>query len=392
MARQKKQVKFKEPVRIRTKPLSNGNRSIFLDVYWKGVRKYEYLKLYLVPELDAACRDRNNETMAVAERIKAERIMSLNGHSVAEWDSVKKGAMLLTQWIEEYCKGGIGVKESTLHTRYEMLNTVEKYLASINRRHISLDDIDADFCRGYVKFLRSFPNSRYTKDLSKAPVSSANTASSYFALFSTCMNNAVKAGILRENPVNKLEPRERLQRKEGRKEYLTIEEVKLLMDTDCYRHEVKQAFLFACFTGLRLSDIYALTPRHIVTAPDGCTQYISIEMKKTGRPVTIPLSQETRRWLPEAKGDNVPFFDLPTTATVIGRALRMWAEAAGIRKHLSFHVSRHTFGTMMLTLGADIYTTSKLMGHTNIKTTEIYAKIVDKKKEEAINLIDGFFK
>ena len=222
MARPKKQVKFKEPVRIRTKPLSNGNRSIFLDVYWKGVRKYEYLKLYLVPELDAACRDRNNETMAVAERIKAERIMSLNGHSVAEWDSVKKGAMLLTQWIEKYCKGGIGVKESTLHTRYEMLNTVEKYLASINRRHISLDDIDADFCRGYVKFMRSLPNSRYTKDLSKAPIISANTASSYFALFSTCMNNAVKAGILRENPVNKLEPRERLQRKEGRKEYLTI--------------------------------------------------------------------------------------------------------------------------------------------------------------------------
>ena len=291
MARPKKQVKFKEPVRIRTKPLSNGNRSIFLDVYWKGVRKYEYLKLYLVPELDAACRDRNNETMAVAERIKAERIMSLNGHSVAEWDSVKKGAMLLTQWIEEYCKGGIGVKESTLHTRYEMLNTVEKYLASINRRHISLDDIDADFCRGYVKFLRSFPNSRYTKDLSKAPVISANTASSYFALFSTCMNNAVKAGILRENPVNKLDPRERLQRREGRKEYLTIEEVKLLMDTDCYRPEVKQAFLFACFTGLRLSDIYALTPRHIVTAPDGYTKYISIEMKKTERPVTIPLSQ-----------------------------------------------------------------------------------------------------
>lgn len=300
--------------------------------------------------------------------------------------------MLLTQWIRKYCKGGIGVKESTLHTRYEMLNTVEKYLASINRRHISLDDIDADFCRGYVKFLRSFPNSRYTKDLSKAPTISANTASSYFALFSTCMNNAVKAGILRENPVNKLDPRERLQRKEGRKEYLTIEEVKLLMNTDCYRPVVKQAFLFACFTGLRLSDIYALTPRHIVTAPDGYTQYISIEMKKTERPVTIPLSQEAWRWLPEAKGDDVPFFDLPTTATVIGRALRMWAETAGIRKHLSFHVSRHTFGTMMLTLGADIYTTSKLMGHTNIKTTEIYAKIVDKKKEEAINLIDGFFK
>ena len=71
--------------------------------------------------------------------------------------------------------------------------------------------------------------------------------------------------------------------------------------------------------------------------------------------------------------------------------LRKWAEAAGIEKHISFHCSRHTFGTMMLTLGADLFTTSKLMGHSNIQTTEIYAKIVDKKKEEAINLIDGMF-
>lgn len=59
---------------------------------------------------------------------------------------------------------------------------------------------------------------------------------------------------------------------------------------------------------------------------------------------------------------------------------------------ITFHQRRHTFGTMMLTLGADLFTTSKLMGHTNIQTTEIYAKIVDKKKEEAINLIDGMFK
>ena len=59
---------------------------------------------------------------------------------------------------------------------------------------------------------------------------------------------------------------------------------------------------------------------------------------------------------------------------------------------LNIHSARHTFGTMMLTLGADLFTTSKLMGHTNIQTTEIYAKIVDKKKEEAINLIDGMFK
>lgn len=71
--------------------------------------------------------------------------------------------------------------------------------------------------------------------------------------------------------------------------------------------------------------------------------------------------------------------------------LTAWALKAGIKKHVTFHTARHTFGTMMITLGADLYTTSKLMGHSRISTTEIYAKIVDKKKDEAMGLIDKFF-
>ena len=72
-------------------------------------------------------------------------------------------------------------------------------------------------------------------------------------------------------------------------------------------------------------------------------------------------------------------------------ALRKWASEAGITKHLTFHTARHTFATMMLTLGADLYTTSKLLGHTDVATTQIYAKIVDKKKDEAVNLVNGIF-
>jgi site-specific recombinase XerD len=71
----------------------------------------------------------------------------------------------------------------------------------------------------------------------------------------------------------------------------------------------------------------------------------------------------------------------------INNILQKWAKAAGVTKHISFHVARHTHATMMLTLGADLYTVSKLLGHKNIATTQIYAKIVDKKKEEAISLI-----
>ena len=87
----------------------------------------------------------------------------------------------------------------------------------------------------------------------------------------------------------------------------------------------------------------------------------------------------------EAKDDDF-IFPLTHEGT-INNILQKWAKAAGVTKHISFHVARHTHATMMLTLGADLYTVSKLLGHKNIATTQIYAKIVDKKKEEAISLI-----
>ena len=96
MARPKKQVKLKEPIKIRFKSLADGNKSIYLDIYYKGVRKYEYLKLYLVPEINPVCKEQNKQTMAVAERIKAERIKALQGHGIQDWETVKQGSMLLT--------------------------------------------------------------------------------------------------------------------------------------------------------------------------------------------------------------------------------------------------------------------------------------------------------
>lgn len=150
MARPKKQVKLKEPIKIRLKPLADGNKSIYLDIYWKGVRKYEYLKLYIIPEVNPLCKEQNKETMALAERIKAERIKALHGHGVQDWETVKQGSQLLTGWIKKYCEGGVSTKKSTLHCRVEMLHTVEKYLEESNQTFITLEEVNADFCRGYV--------------------------------------------------------------------------------------------------------------------------------------------------------------------------------------------------------------------------------------------------
>ncbi len=81
---------------------------------------------------------------------------------------------------------------------------------------------------------------------------------------------------------------------------------------------------------------------------------------------------------------------LPSTVTV-NILLKPWAKSAGIDKHVTFHTARHTFATMMLTLGADLYTTSKLLGHTDVRMTQIYAKIINRKKDEAVNLVNGLF-
>ena len=104
----------------------------------------------------------------------------------------------------------------------------------------------------------------------------------------------------------------------------------------------------------------------------------------------MPLSNEAKNYLPskELKERNDLVFTLPTLWAT-ERIITDWVKEAKITKHVTFHCARHTFATLMLTQGADLYTTSKLLGHTSVKTTEIYAKIVDQKKVEAVNLLNG---
>ena len=83
-------------------------------------------------------------------------------------------------------------------------------------------------------------------------------------------------------------------------------------------------------------------------------------------------------------------FDLPSR-TYGNRVLKQWALTAGVNKRVTYHTARHTFATMMLTLGADLYTISKLLGHSEVSTTQIYARIINKKKTDAVNLVNGVF-
>lgn len=115
-------------------------------------------------------------------------------------------------------------------------------------------------------------------------------------------------------------------------------------------------------------------------------------MQKTKQEIIIPLSENALKWLPERHVQNDDECVFSRLGEYTNKGLQLWAAQAGIKKHVSYHVARHTFATMLITFGADLYTVSKLLGHTDIKVTQIYAKLVDAKKVEAVELFNGKFR
>ena len=380
MGRKKTIIKAKEPVRIRFKQLANGNKSIYLDQYKNGKRSYEFLKLYIIPEVDEAARAQNANTLQAANAIKAKRVIELanSGAGITAKNHLAK--MLLCDWM------GI-CKEAKQNRRGESFACqIRKTAAHVEayRPGVTLEQADTDFCRGFAQYLK-------TAKKSNGEAYSPATAHGYFQILGFVLSMAVKKGIIPNNPVKGMEASEKPKQPESTREFLTVDEVKRLMETECRHKTLKHAFLFSCFCGLRRSDIEKLAWGDI--QKDGESMFIRTTMKKTGKQIIIPLSAMALRWLPERGNakDDARVFPLPTYSGFYGSVLSLWASKAGINKTVTFHVARHTFATMELTAGADLYTVSKLLGHSKIDTTQIYAKIIDKKKAEAVDMVSSLF-
>lgn len=383
MARPKKTVKAKEPVRIRFKELKNGNKSIYLDIYRDGKRTYEFLKLYIVPELDPASRALNEHNLALANKVKADRIIQLTNNEKGVTNSMLHSRMRLLDLIDLYKKW---IDDNGKSMGPSAFSGLKKALTQFRGDGVTLKQADKDYCIAFTHFLRNDYKSRTKRPLA------INSIASLTASLSATFNWAVRNDYLRENPFDRISSNDRVYHVESQRDYLEIDELKRLIDTDCpTREHVKRAFLFSCYCGLRTSDIRALRWGQI--HKDGDQWRVSVVMKKTDTPIYLPLSSQAMRWLPERgdAGDDDRVFSLPTTSRV-SIILGNWAKAAEVKKEITFHVSRHTFATLMLTLDVDLYTTSKLLGHKNIATTQIYAKIIDQKKDDAVNRVDEIFK
>ena len=392
MAKQKQTVKLKAPVRIRFKQLSNGNQSIYLEYYTVdvirkenyvgGKRKYEFLKLYLIPERTREDKAKNEATLALAKAIQSRRIVEVQNDAHG-FQNTNKSRVNLLDYLENI--GKQSAEQGSRNYARTVLNTV-RALRLFRGDYIAFRDVDKEFLSEFTDYLRQMPKASKYGVLKTGGRLSNNSVVSYYGTLRTAINRAYKEGIITVNPTKEFDFASKVRQEPSRREYLTLDELKTLINTECRHEIVKRAFLFSCLCGLRVSDIRKL--RWCDLQRSGGRVRIEITMQKTKEPLYLPISDEALKWLPERGEANGSDFIFPLTHEgTVNDTLQHWAKVAGITKHISFHVSRHTHATMMLTLGADLYTVSKLLGHKNIATTQIYAKIVDKKKEEAIGLI-----
>lgn len=178
-----------------------------------------------------------------------------------------------------------------------------------------------------------------------------------------------------------------IELEETRREYLTLDELQRLYETDCEIPLLKQAAMFSAFTGLRHGDVVSLTWDMIQRDNSGWV--IRFTQRKTKGVEDMPISDEAVEFLGERGDDAQIIFEAITKYTDdwYNRRLKKWIEAAGITKKITFHCFRHTFATLLLAQGTDIYTVSKMLGHRSVKTTQTYTKVVDRLKRDAANKI-----
>lgn len=358
-------------VTLRKREYPSGKVSLYLDFYpaIKNPRtgeesRREYLGIYIMKSPRTAQERRINATkLKQAEAIRAQRELSLINEQYGFIDKSK-------------------AKMDAVEYFYSlMLTKGPKWLGAYDHFNkfvhgkCAFKDLNVELCNGFREYLLTAKRLN-----SKKLQISQNSASGYWSTFRAFLASAYKEGYLKENINDNLD---KIELKETRREYLTMDELRRLYNTPCEFPVLREASLFSCLTGLRISDILALTWNDVRDFPDG-GKCIRICTEKTDTEATIPISEEALALCgPPSTG--IVFKGL--TRNMVNTYLKPWLKQAGITKYITFHCFRHTYATQLIAGGADIYTVSKMLTHKNVSTTQIYADLIDKKKREAAEVI-----
>jgi len=344
-------------VKLRTRKISGGLLSYYLDIYQDGNRYYEYLKLYTKPD-SKINKQFNKDIKNFAETIYLKRAIAI----IAANHNIIPSHIRNTDFVD-YFKKITKTKNPSNSAWASTYKILEEYTKNYTHGVCKISNIDK---RWIIKF----------RDHLLDCVSN-NTARTYYGKIKAALNEAVRDEIIQSSPASIVKGIEKVPTLPT---YLELNEVQKLANTECRRIEVKKAFIFACHTGLRVSDIKNLKCENVKE------DHLDFVIKKTKIRLSIPLSETAKRILNERseKEGVVKIFDLPDKTT-IGRIVKEWSKSAGISKHITFHVSRHTFATLQIAAGVSVYVVQKLLGHKDITSTLIYAHVMDTTKQKAID-------
>ena len=376
----------KDFIYLRQRKRSNGLIALYLDVVRDGKRTNEYLKLYLVPERTKEDREKNRQTLQLAQSIKAQRMVEIqNGEFGFKANYAEQ--TLFFDYYRAMTEKRLG-KESRSNWG-NWLSTLKHLQIYEKRQNITFAEITPQWVEGFRTYLdtraEAFASENFKKR-EKRPLSQ-NSKQSYFNKLRACLNQAYEDRIIAHNPMRGITG---FKGEEGTRMYLTLEEVKKLVVAECDYPEVKRAFLFSCLTGLRRSDIIKLTWGEV--QHQGDYTRLVFRQKKTGGQEYLDISPQAAALLGSERGkSSEAVFGNIRYPSDTNHAIKEWCLRAGIDKNITFHCGRHTFAVLMLDLGTDIYTVSKLLGHRELSTTQIYAKVLDKNKQAAVERIPDIF-
>jgi integrase len=379
-------------VNLREKKLKSDKRSLYLDFYppividHKRTRR-EFLSLYVYekPKTELQ-REHNKETRLLAETIRSRRQLELQANPHGFISARRKTGDFLV-FFRELVEKRRKLSQSAL----ENWQSVDYRLTEFCGGKCTFKDVDRDFierfrshlltCEPYkIKMSKLLPNSRSKSEKTRL---SQNTARSYFERFLTGVKEAYKNNYI---DTDLTLTAERIKGIAAHREYLSLDELRTLAATACdIPEDLRRAALFSALTGLRHSDIRNITWANVRRGESD--SFLDFKIEKTGEHSTLPISDEARELLGDEGKPTEKVFPLLKYETMTNINIGRWTKAAGITRRITFHAFRHTFATAQITLGSDIFTVQKMLGHSDSRTTQIYARLIDEKKRAAANKI-----
>ncbi|WP_272149740.1 tyrosine-type recombinase/integrase [Tenacibaculum aiptasiae] len=346
------------------------------DSNQKKLNEYlEYFKTF--KGLSSSTKIENAQNIKIAEGIKQKRQNILNKPEI--YNDFEKEQLRVKELgkgcFVEYVRKLANKKYDSNRSNW---NSALKFLETYTNGTIKFSELNVPFFEGFKDYLKT-TNSLKNK---KSKLSN-NSASSYFNKIKIALKQAQIEDIVLKDLNSKIKP---IKEEETTREFLYIDEINKLKETPFENNLLRVASFFSILTGMAFKEIQNLTWGDI-SFNEERGHLILTKRSKTKRNNYLPISNEAYNLLGKSKEPHLRVFENLKYSAYENKGLQKWVTRAGINKKITFHCFRHTFATTQLFKGTDLYTVSKLLGHKNIQTTQIYAKIVDETKREAVNRV-----